>query len=320
MVSRREFVLGAGMTAGAWIATRAGLAQSAANPYTQPDPALLKQLEAAGASETIRTTKLRDTLFLLEGAGGNIVCLKGPDGKLLIDAQTAAGAPHLLDALGRLDARPPKLLVNTHWHPDHTDGNAAVHMAGALVIAHINTRVRLSSPQYMAVYDLHVPAAPDEGLPQQTFREAETLWVDNEQIRLKHVAHAHTDSDIFAHFQRGNVIHTGDLWFNGMYPLIDTSTGGAIGGMIRGVDECLALADDETKIVPGHGPLGNKAGLAAYRGMLATVSDRVKALKAKGDSLEQAVAAKPTADLDATWKKPGAIQPDTFVALVYTSL
>jgi cyclase len=340
MVSRRDFLVRSGMASAAWLG-RTALGQTAtpqtpsasgqaapqpaptpqtAPPGVQPEPNLLQELEQYAATETIRTTKLRDTLFLLEGVGGNIVCQIGPDGKLLVDAQMAAGTQHLQDALSKLDAQRLKLLVNTHWHPDHTDGNAALHLAGAFILAQINTRVRLSSAQYMAAYDLHVPAAPDAALPQQTFQEHQTLWLNNDQIDLTHAPYAHTDSDLFVHFHNGNVIHTGDLWFNGMYPLIDTSTGGTINGMIKGVDAVLALADDQTKIVPGHGPLGDKAALQTYRTMMVTVADRVEKLKAQGQTVEQAIAAKPTADLDATWTKPGAIQPNTFVALVYQSL
>jgi glyoxylase-like metal-dependent hydrolase (beta-lactamase superfamily II) len=171
----------------------------------------------------------------------------------------------------------------------------------------------------MQVYEAHFPAAPDAGLPQETFAETESLWVNNDQADLVHTPEAHTDSDIFVRFYRGNVIHTGDLWFNGMYPLIDTGSGGTINGMIQGVDKVLQLADDRTKIVPGHGPLGDKATLQRYREMLVTVADRVEKLKASGKTVEQAVAAAPTADLDAVWAK-GTLKANTFVALVYESL
>lgn len=329
MTSRREFLLRSGMAAAASLGGRNLFAQAASaaaappaplNPATQPDPDLLKQLQRAAAHETIRITKLRDTIFLLQGVGGNIVCQIGPDGKLLIDAGIDTGTWRLRQAISRLDTHPLRFLVNTHWHYDHTSGNAALHLAGAFVIAQDNTRVRLSAPQYMQVYDLHIPAASDAALPQDTFPDQTTLWLNNDQLALVHTPDAHTDSDIFIHFHQGNVIHTGDLWFNGMYPLIDLSSGGAINGMIRGVDQVLELADDRTKIVPGHGPLGDKAALQAYRAMLVTVADRVEKLKAQGDTVQQAVAAKPTADLDAAWAKPGAIQPNTFVAFVYDSL
>jgi glyoxylase-like metal-dependent hydrolase (beta-lactamase superfamily II) len=334
MKTRRDFLFGTahvGMaTAAALLTPRNLLAQQTApqaaatpaangNPAVQPNPALPDQLRTAAANETIRTTKLTDTIFLLQGVGGNIVCQTGPDGKLLIDAGISTGTHHLLEALDKIDDRHLKLLVNTHWHFDHTDGNAALHLEGAFIIAQDNTRARLSSPQYMQVYDVHFPAASDAALPQDTFPDSDTLWVNNDQTSLVHAPYAHTDSDIFVHFVRGNVIHTGDLWFNGMYPLIDLSSGGTINGMIRGVDQVLALADERTKIVPGHGALGDKAALQAYREMLVTVANSVERLKAGGNTVQQAIAAKPTADLDAAWAK-GSMKPDTFVALVYDSL
>jgi len=347
MRSRRDFLLQSGMaTAGAWLARGTSQAQAApgqnpsqpsppgsaapqpsgqnvppasANPAVQPNPNFAQELRTAAADETIKTTKLTDTIFMLQGVGANVVCQIGPDGKLVIDSQISTGTPKLLDALGKLGVHKLKLLINTHWHFDHTDGNAALHLAGAFIIAQDNTRARLLNPQTIQTYAAQFPAAPDAGLPQQTFPESETLWVNNDQEDLVHTPNGHTDSDIFIRFVKGNVIHTGDLWFNGMYPLIDIGSGGTVNGMIRGVDQVLALADDRTKIVPGHGPLGDKAALQTYREMLVTVADRVEKLKASGETVEQVVAAKPTADLDATWAK-GTIQPNTFVALVYDSL
>lgn len=295
------------------------LAQTSSNPAVQPNPDLIQQLRTAAANETIKVTKLTDTIFLLQGVGGNIVCQIGPDGKLLIDSGISTGTPHLLDTLGKLDPHHLKLLINTHWHFDHTDGNAALHLAGAFITAQDNTRVRLSTAQVLQVYDVRFPASATAALPQDTFPDTQTLWVNNDQLDLVHTPNAHTDSDIFIHFVRSNVIHTGDLWFNGMYPLIDLGTGGSINGMIRGVDQVLDLADEHTKIVPGHGQEGDKDALQSYREMLVTVANRVEKLKAQGDTVEQAVAAKPTADLDATWAK-GNIHPDTFVAIVYDSL
>lgn len=323
MTTRRAFLWQSGMATAAAVATRTGLGAQAASadPAVQPNPTLPEQLRTAAANETIKTTKLTDTIFLLQGVGGNIVSQAGPDGKVVIDSGIATGTHQLLEALAKLDEHRLKLLINTHWHFDHTDGNATLHLqGGAFILAQENTRARLASPQYLRIYDVHFPAVSEAALPQETFADANTLWVNNDEVNLVHTPNAHTDSDIFIHFVKGNVIHAGDLWFNGMYPMIDLSSGGTIKGMIAGVDAVLGQADDHTKIVPGHGALGDKGALTAYRTMLVTVTDRVNKLKAAGRSVEQAVAARPTADLDATWAKMGPLKPDTFVALVYESL
>lgn len=273
----------------------------------------------AGAMTAVQTTPLRDTLFLMQGVGGNMVAQTGPDGKLLIDASVNTAATHVKEALEKLGPQHLRLLINTHWHFDHTDGNAAMHDAGAFVIAHENTRLRLSTPQVLQFYNLHFPPSPSSALPQETFAEAEKIYFNNDELDLTHAPAAHTDSDIFIHFANSNVIHTGDLWFNGYYPLIDGGSGGTINGMIRGVDACLTLADDRTKIVPGHGALGNKGSLKNYREMLVEVANRIERLKLSGRPLQDVIQARPTADLDAQWGK-GNIKGDDFVTLVYNTL
>jgi cyclase len=293
---------------------------NAANQAPAPSPfTLLQNLRQAGSTTPIQTSKLRDTIFLLQGVGGNIVVQIGPDGKLMVDSSVATAAPQLRQSLDKLDAHPLKLLINTHWHFDHTDGNAAMHDAGAFIMAHENTRTRLATQQELKAYHAQFPASPTSALPQETFAESENLFVNNDEIDLVHMPSAHTDSDIYVLFKNANVLHTGDIWFNGMYPLIDDGTGGTINGMIRAVDTCLGIADDKTKIVPGHGPLGDKATLNEYREMLATVATRIEKLKSSGQTVDQVVAAKPTGDIDAVWAK-GNVKPDLFVTLVYNTL
>jgi cyclase len=279
-----------------------------------------EQFRASGATTPVRVTKLRDTLFLLQGVGGNMVAQTGPDGKLLIDSSAATASSQLKEALDKLGPQRMKLLINTHWHYDHTDGNAWVHDdLGAFIIAQENTRKRLSTPQEMKYFHLQLQASPTSALPQQTFTSKEKLFVNNDDLHLTHMPAAHTDTDIYIHFVNGNVIHTGDIFFNGFYPFIDASSGGTVRGMIRGAEACLALADEKTKIVPGHGPLGDKAALQNYRDMMAAVADKVEQLKHNGQTLEQAIAAKPTAEFDAAWGK-GPFSPDAFVTLVYSTL
>ncbi len=267
----------------------------------------------------IKVTKLRDTVFLLQGVGGNMIAQVGPDGKLLIDSSIDTAAPRLKQTLDNLNALPMKLLINTHWHFDHTDGNAAQHDAGAFIIAHANTRMRLSTPQEMKLFNMHFAPAPTSALPQQILEDKESLFFNNDELSLVHMEAAHTDSDIYILFKNQNVLHTGDIWFNGFYPVIDEGTGGTINGMIRAAETCIAVADDQTKIVPGHGPLGDRAALTKYRDMLATIATRVEKQKASGQTLDQIRAAKPTADFDPAWGN-GMITPDVFVGLVYRTL
>ncbi len=326
MTTRRNFLRTSAGAAGAVLCADrlafAGVPAQQPQPPQEAAPAqptLVQSMRAAGSTTPIKTTKLSDTVFLLQGVGGNVVVHIGPDGKLMIDSSVATAASHIHEALEKLDAHPLKLLINTHWHFDHTDGNAAMHDAGAFIIAQENTRTRLLTTQRVEILGADFPAAPTSGLPQETFADKEELFFDNDEFHLIHTPNAHTDSDIFIQFMTTNIIHTGDLWFNGMYPLIDDSTGGTINGMIRGVDQVLELADDKTKIVPGHGALGDKPNLTNYREMLASVANRIEKLKISGQTLQQVIAQKPTADLDATWAK-GRMTPEMFVTVVYNTL
>lgn len=280
---------------------------------------LLQSMRSAAANASIQTTKLTDTVFLLQGVGANIVVLVGPDGKLLIDSGMATGAPRLLDALAKLAPHPLKLLINTSWLFDHTDGNAALHSAGAFIIAQENVRLRLSTPQTIPAFNLDLHSSSASALPQQTFADSEKLYFDDGEIDLIHAPNASTDSDVFVHFVRGNVIHAGELWFNNAYPIIETSSGGTINGMIQGVDQILQLADDKTKIVPSHGSAGNKFILADYRQMLSTVANRIEKMKIAGQTLDQVIAAKATADLDSQWSH-GEMTPAMFLTAVYNTL
>jgi cyclase len=294
-------------------------ARSSQGPGSAPDR--LAQQRASAANTTLQTLRVRDNIYMISGpgSGGNILVLDGPEGKVMVDASYVTVAAKLKQAIDALGGAPVKLLINTHWHFDHTDGNAPIHDAGALILAHENTRQRLSTPQYMAVFDAHFPAAPAAGLPQQTFRDDLQLHLNSEDLALSHFSPAHTDSDIYIHYEKGNVLHMGDIWFNGFYPVIDASTRGNINGMIAAASKGLVLADAETKIVPGHGPLGDKAALIKYRDMLTTVRDRLQTLKASGKSLQEATDAKPTADFDPAWGN-GLMKPEAFVKLVYTTL
>jgi cyclase len=274
-------------------------------------------MRAQMAVTPISTMKLAERLTLLSGPGGNVIVFHGPDGKVVVDGFVKPVWPKLKEALAAIDASPIKSMIDTHWHFDHADNNANFKAEGAGVIAHENTKARLTQPHDLL--GMHFDPAPVAELPTQTFASGLTLNVNGEQVRLTHVAPAHTDTDIFVFFPKANVLHMGDVFFNGFYPFIDASTGGHINGMIAAVDAARPFVTAQTKIVPGHGPVGDRAGLDAYRRMLTTVRDNVQKLKASGKTLADVQAAKPSAAFDAVWGK-GMMVPDNFVALVYTTL
>ena len=297
---------------------QAAAAGKAQTPSSAPaDP--VEQMKAQMAGVPLQTLKLRDNIQMLYGPGGNMVVLDGPDGKILVDSSFASVAPKVKRALDEISDTPFKMLINTHWHFDHTDGNVAMHQFGATILAHENTRKRLSTPQVTEFFNMHFPPSPAEALPRQTFTDSFKLYFDKEEISLAHFSPAHTDSDIYVHYQTSNVLHMGDTLFGGMYPFFDSSTGGKIDGMIAAATRGISLADDSTKIVPGHGPAGDKAALTKYRDMLVAIRDRIKKQKDAGKTLKEVIAAKPTADFDAAWGA-GFLMPDAFVTLVYTTL
>jgi cyclase len=279
----------------------------------------LAQMRAQGAAVPLETQKLRDNTYWLHGPGGNMVALNGPDGKILVDSSYLGVAPKLKASLDAIGNAPLKILINTHWHFDHTDGNAPIHQGGAMICAHENTRKRLSTPQDIAGFGLHFDPAPADAWPAQTFKDSLRLFIDGEELELGYIQPAHTDGDIYVRYVNSNVLHMGDVYFSEFYPFIDKSTGGSIDGMIAGATEGIRLADSGTKIVPGHGKVSDKAGLAKYRDMLVAVRDRVQAKKRAGASVEETVASKPTAEFDAEWGG-GLVKADLFVGIVYSTL
>ena len=263
--------------------------------------------------------KLYDNVYLLQGAGGNMVVQTGAQGKILIDSSFSTAAETLLATLHSLGPDANHTLINTHWHFDHTDGNEAMHAAGFAILAHQKTRERLSTPQTVKVLNISLPASPEAALPVVTFDHELHLWHNGDSLDLVHFDPAHTDSDIYIHFHKANVVHLGDIWFNGLYPFIDESSGGSIGGMIRATEQSLALVTESTKIIPGHGKPGQKPDLMKYHDMLRSVRDKVAALKAAGASEQETTAKKPTADFDEKWGQ-GLLTPDQFVGIVYRTI
>jgi cyclase len=267
----------------------------------------------------IQTIKVTDGIYMLTGAGGNLGVCSGEDGIFLIDDQYAPLTEKIRAAIGKISQDPIRFVLNTHWHGDHTGGNENLGKSGTLIVAHDNVRQRMSTEQFIKFFGSKSEPSPKVALPVVTFNDTITLHLNGEEIHAFHVPPAHTDGDSAVYFRKANVIHMGDLYFAGMYPFIDGSSGGDISGMILAADKVLELINEETKVIPGHGALSNRAELASYREMLATVRDRVAKLVAAGKSAEEIVAAKPTADLDAVWGQ-GFIKPDQFVGIVLDAL
>ncbi len=267
----------------------------------------------------IGTVPVSDQIFMLTGNGGNIGLFIGKDGTFLIDDQYAPLTDKILAAIKAAGGEVPKFLINTHYHGDHTGGNENLGKVGTLIFSHDNVRERLTTGSFIAAFNMKSGAVSEEGLPVVTFSEDISFHLNGDNVQAIHVPHAHTDGDSFIYFKVANVIHSGDIFFNGFYPFIDVHHGGSVKGMITATDKILALADNETKIIAGHGPLGDKAQLASYRLMLATAYERLKALKEDGKSVEEAIAAKPLADLEETWGD-GLFKGERWIELVYSGV
>src|SRR5882762_3992353 len=277
----------------------------------------VNSFRTAAATAKITTHKLRGNVSTLEGSGGNIAVLTGSDGKLLVDAGITASRRALSEALANISSDPVTHLINTHWHFDHTDGNEWLHSIGAKIIAHSNTKKHLSGIQRVEDWDYNFLPSPAGAIPSEVFEKEKQLKFNGQTIELKHYGPAHTDSDISVMFSEANVLHTGDTFWNGIYPFIDYSTGGSIDGTIKATEANLARVADDTIIIPGHGkPVSNKAELKECRDMLVAIRDEVANLKRQGKSRDETVAAKPTAPFDAKWGQ-FVIDGAYFTRLVY---
>jgi len=241
---------------------------------------LVQTARRTAAASTITVQKLRGNISVLMGAGGNIAVLTGRDGKLLIDAGFAGARPKITDALASISSDPIKHLINTHWHFDHTDGNEWLHSEGAVILAHTNTRKRLSNTTRVEGWNFTFPPSPAGAIPAEVFDDERTVKLNGTTIALKHYDPAHTDSDISVHFTDTDIFHVGDTFWNGYYPFIDYSTGGSIDGMIRATQANVAKVTDTMIVIPGHGAVGDKSRLVFYRDLLVGTREKVAALSA----------------------------------------
>jgi len=267
----------------------------------------------------IQTEKLAETVYMMTGSGGNLGVSVGEDAVFVIDDQFAPLTPKIQAAIAKLTPKPVQFVLNTHWHFDHTGGNENLGKAGAVIVAHENVRKRLSTEGFIEFLGMKTKPEPKVALPVATFTRGISFHLNGDELVVSHAPRAHTDGDSIVRFGKSNVVHMGDIFFNKLYPFIDTSSGGTVEGVIAAVERVLQVTSERTRIIPGHGPLATRADLQAYRSMLATISGRIGEQVRAGRTLEQVAASRPTEEFDAVWGK-GFLKPDKFVEMLYKNL
>ena len=265
------------------------------------------------------TFQLSDTVYMLKGRGGNVGISTGEDGLYIVDDQLRPITSQLLAAIRKVSNKPIRFVINTHYHADHVGGNEALGETGTVVIAHDNIRKRMTTEQVSIFRQETTPPYPKGALPVLTFNDRMSLHLNGETATAYYVASGHTDGDSIIHFPVSNVIHMGDMFFNGLYPYVDLDAGGSMQGLIEAADLALSMADESTRIIPGHGPLGMTEDLKNYRDYLVEASTNVQELIDKDMTLEQIIAAKPTSEWDEELGKTW-ITPAQFVTFIYNSL
>lgn len=267
----------------------------------------------------IKTIKTSGNVYMLLGRGGNIGVLAGDDGVFLVDDQFAPLTKKIKDAIGKISDKEIRFLINTHWHYDHVGGNENIGETGSVIIAHENVRKRMSTDQFIEFFQVKVPASPKIALPIITFTQDLMFHLNGEDIHVFHVNNAHTDGDSIVYFRNSNVIHTGDIYFAGIYPFIDTSTRGSVNGVIDAAQHVLSIINDDTKVIPGHGMLSNKAELSTYVDMLISLRAKITKQISDGKTLEEIQKTKPAQEFDEKWGH-GMLTSDKFVQILYADL
>ena len=261
----------------------------------------------------VRTTPITRNVYMLTGAGGNIGLAVGDDAVFLVDDQFAPLTPKILAAIATVTNKPIRFVVNTHWHFDHTGGNENMGKAGALVVAHENVRKRMSTEQFIQALNRREPPAPRGALPVVTFTDGVTFHINDDSLVVTHMPPAHTDGDAIVYFAKANVLHTGDTFLSAGLPFVDLSSGGSIHGIITTAERVYAMSNDQTKIIPGHGPIADRARVKAFRDMLVVLRDRMKAEVLAGKTVDQVLAA----NVSAAYAKEWPNGHERFIRLLY---
>jgi len=249
----------------------------------------------------VTSTKVAGNVHMLVGSGGNIGLMAGDDAAFVVDDQFAPLTPKILAAIKAITPQPVRFVMNTHWHFDHTGGNENMGQAGALIFAHENVRKRMSTDQFIEAFKLKQPASPRGALPVITFTDTVSFHLNGDSVVVFHVAPAHTDGDAMVMFTKANVVHTGDVFVSAGFPFVDRSSGGTINGIISATERLVTVTNAETKIIPGHGPLSDRARVKAYHDMLVVMRDRMRKEIAAKHTVDQVLASKITAEYDKDW-------------------
>jgi glyoxylase-like metal-dependent hydrolase (beta-lactamase superfamily II) len=267
-------------------------------------------------AEPLKTEKVVEGLWLISGNGGNVAVSIGKDGIFIVDDKVPPVAADLIAEIKKLDKRPVRFVINTHWHFDHVGGNEKIGETGAVIVAHENVRKRMESGGFLRMMKKTLPPSPPIALPVVTFADGVTLHLNGDDIEILHQPPGHTDGDSIVWFHKADVIHTGDDFVSGGYPIIDVDSGGHADGIISTARKVCKLAGASTKIIPGHGPIVDKTRYGVWADMVATIVDRVKKLAAAGKTLSEIINAKPTAEFDAEWNK-GFIKPEMLLGMLW---
>jgi cyclase len=301
------------------VATTLWLAGGALAQQKPPAPAPAAPPPPDFSKVEIKTTDLGDGIYMLEGQGGNITVATAKDGIIMVDGEFAPLHDKIKAAISVVSNQPVKWLINTHFHGDHTGGNAPFAKDGATVVSHLNVKTRLAAGTTNGLTGVKTPPVAADALPKKTYTDNFKIMMLGRVADLKHIANAHTDGDTYVWFKTANVLATGDTFTNARYPNIDFANGGNIKGMIAAADIYLKLCNDKSRIVPGHGPIADKAALLDYLTMLETARDRMAQLVKDGKSEDDVVAANPFADLDVKWA-PSELASKNFIRVVWRSL
>lgn len=313
-------------TSGAWSLSATSFADTATSTASSASAAPKDYFHSGAGGRYLARARAdldvepqRGNITVILGSGGNITVLSGTDGEFLVDAGISPSKEKLQKALGKLGPVPPKYVVNTHWHWDHTDGNEWLHEAGATIVAYPNTLRHLSVSTHVADWNWTMTPVPVGARPTLLVKTSKSFDFDGTRIEVEHFGAGHTDGDLWVYFVNADVLALGDTFWTAGYPFIDNQDGGSIDAAIKWADKAIGRATDKTVVVPGHGPVGTRADLIAFRDMLVGIRNNVAALKKQGRSLDEVIAAKPTAAFDAKWGH-FVIDPDHFTRLVYEGL